>query len=704
MGLLPCARRDESRRRLFAWCAVALVVGLVACGGGSDDATPNSTTPALSGSAAPAPAIQPGEVPAQLVIGEPRNVDQTPRIAVAWSSEGAFSGSILARIEFGFGFTSLAEFTLQHNGAPAIYQAPSETEDTSPFELRYADGFFVLTALSDTPFGPPGLFGVDIFPSGVTPVPPDRPPCPGNGNEECSNSLGFINNGRWPRVAGDWVSLLIPRDDPAMLVYTVLAKPNPRQDFMPLLERARGQGASMMRSQASQYDFPTATVKVRGCDMPDGTCVDSEERPLESVLVRGVVPIDAAGPAVNAALTLDRASHRLAFKHQPSPGQTPVVLVQQREPDQGRWFTLAVIGNAAPGFGRTLAFSADANTLAVEASPCAVTTVVCSTSSVLVYKADASGTTWSEQARFDGVRAPKMDDQGTRLLGIGVGARADTVAAFELRNGSWAEMPFPALDYTPLDVALSIKGDTLAVARQGTAANPCGCRAVVVYEFVADAAPGWRRTAVLHSKKRLDSVGSMNDDGFGFASATTQSLALSAEGETIAVGASLDSSDAGDTVGDPNNHNAPQSGAIYLFIRQPDSTWAQVAFVKATGAAPLDHFGHTVSLQGGNARLYGGARGLTANAPGVNRNHKQNPALPSPTPGAGGSLNGAAAYAFELTNNGTWVETAKMIAPNADVADFSSFHALSPGGDGTVALATGVRDAAGNVARRIFIY
>jgi len=135
-----------------------------------------------------------------------------------------------------------------------------------------------------------------------------------------------------------------------------------------------------------------------------------------------------------------------------------------------------------------------------------------------------------------------------------------------------------------------------------------------------------------------------------------------------------------------------------------DSTWAQVAFVKATGAAPLDHFGHTVSLQGGNARLYGGARGLTANAPGVNRNHKQNPALPSPTPGAGGSLNGAAAYAFELTNNGTWVETAKMIAPNADVADFSSFHALSPGGDGTVALATGVRDAAGNVARRIFIY
>jgi hypothetical protein len=45
-----------------------------------------------------------------------------------------------------------------------------------------------------------------------------------------------------------------------------------------------------------------------------------------------------------------------------------------------------------------------------------------------------------------------------------------------------------------------------------------------------------------------------------------------------------------------------------------------------------------------------------------------------------------------------------MIAPNADVADFSTYHALSPAGDGTVALATGVRDAAGTVSRRVFIY
>jgi hypothetical protein len=166
--------------------------------------------------------------------------------------------------------------------------------------------------------------------------------------------------------------------------------------------------------------------------------VESVERSLQSALVRGVVPIDAAaGPAVNAAVTLDRAAHRLAFKHQQSPLFDPLVLVLQREPEQGRWFNAAVISNATPGFGRTLQFSADGNTLAVEASPCAVTTMVCATSSVFVYAVDSFGTTWSERARFDGVRAPRLDQSGVRLLGIGVGARADTVAAFELRTGWW---------------------------------------------------------------------------------------------------------------------------------------------------------------------------------------------------------------------------------------------------------------------------
>src|SRR6185436_14322376 len=94
---------------------------------------------------------QPGEVPPELLLAEPRNVDRTPRIAVAWSSEGAFTGSIVAQIEFGLSFSGGPFFSLQHNGAPAIYLAPEDDESSSgaPFELRYADGFFLLTAQRD---------------------------------------------------------------------------------------------------------------------------------------------------------------------------------------------------------------------------------------------------------------------------------------------------------------------------------------------------------------------------------------------------------------------------------------------------------------------------------------------------------------------------------------------------------------------------
>jgi hypothetical protein len=198
-------------------------------------------------------------------------------------------------------------------------------------------------------------------------------------------------------------------------------------------------------------------------------------------------------------------------------------------------------------------------------------------------------------------------------------------------------------------------------------------------------------------------VGSPNDDGFGFAAGSRQSLAFDAAGMRLAVGASLDSSDASDSVGDPANHNAPQSGAIYLFQRQADGTFVKQAFVKPREAKALDHFGHTVALNVIGTLLHGGARGLAANAAGVHRNHAADQALPSATPGAGGSLTGAAAYVFERSGE-TWSERATMVAPNAASADFSGYHALAVSGDGsTTALGTGVADASG-VTRRVFVY
>ena len=701
MGL-QCARRGEWYRHpsLAARCGIALLLALiVGCGGGSD----STTDSAPSEPAAPAGVVRPGELPEVLLLGEPRNEDDTSNIALAWSSEGAFTGSILARIEAGLGFTPLDQFTLQHNGAPVVYEAAGD-DGSVPFELRYADGFFLLTAQVDNPSGLQGLYGVDIYPTGVPPVPPAGiPPCTGNDTEVCSNSMGFIENARWPRVAGDWRSLLVPRADPAKLTYDVLFKLNEGAEFLFWTafepQPVRRQGARLPRGTPAVWDFPTARVKVRGCNAA-GECVESAERSLESALLRGIVPIDANGAAPNGQVARNNWGDRMAVLHEASPGAAPFVRILQRDPLNGPWRNLAQVRNSAPGFGRSIVFSGDGLTLAVEASPCPVSTVVCSGSTVFVYTGDAGGSIWTERARFDGVRSPKLDRNGTRLVGIGVGPRANTIAAFELR-ASWQPVPFPELGYTPLDIALAIDGPTLAVARQGTLADPCGCRAVVVYDRVPGESPGWRQVAVLRSKKRLDTVGSPHDDGFGYAGGTTQSVAVNPFGSFVAVGASLDSSDASDLVGDPHNHNAPHSGAIYVFERGNDNAFAQQAFVKAVGAAAHDHFGHTVSIPGGI--LLGGARGLAGDAPGINRVHAADPALPSPTPGPGGSLTGGAVYEFGIVSNG-WLATAKLIAPNADRADFGTYHSFSFGMDGTVALTTGVRDASGAVTRRVFMY
>jgi hypothetical protein len=678
-------------RPVARWFGAVAILALVACGGGG-----NSTDTSLSDSVSAAGAPQPGELPPRLLLGEPRNVDRTSKLALAWASEGAFTGAITAQIWFGVNFTAGPIFELQHNGAPASYTAEDSTPGGAAFELRYADGFFVLTAQRDNDVDTVMPFGVAITPSGVSnQIPEFLPRCTGNDTEPCVH--GFINNANWPKRAGEQATLLIPRADPAMLTYGVFIKPSPTRDFHETIVGAPGQSESFPRGAAATYDFPTASVKVRGCNAA-GNCVESAERSLQAALVRGVIPIDAAGAAPNAQVALSGVGDRMAFKAQLSTGVSGV-LVLQRAIEFGPWSNRAFIDNPAPGFARTLAFSADGNTLAVEASPCAVATVVCDVSTVFVYKTDEFGAPWTEQVRFDGVRAPRLRADGNLLVGIGVGApRANTVAVFETDGGPWTEQTFPALDYAPLDLALSSHGRTLAVARQGTLADPCGCRAVVVYD--RDNAFVWARSAVLRSNKRLDSVGSPNDDGFGYASGTTRSLALTIDGSMIAVGASLDSSDDSDTLGDPANHNAPNSGAIYVFQRQPDNTYVKQAFVKPRRAAPLDHFGHSVVI--GVSTLYGGARGLARHAPGVNRNHALDQPLPSPAAGAGGTLGGAAAYAFELTSTG-WAHRATMVAPNAGQANFSTFHALAAS-DESIVLATGAPDGAGGMARRMFVY
>ena len=556
----------------------------------------------------------------------------------------------------------------------------------------------MLTAGRDHPVAG-GLFGVDIYPPDVPRVPPVVRPCHDNGNQPpCSSSLGFVNSFDWPKVAGASVSVVIPRADPAMLSYTVLVKVNADRDFVGTLENASGQSAAMPRGSSWSWDFPTATVKVRGCNAA-GECIESAARQLEATLVKGVIELAPRVSSTRAPSPPDESTQERVVVKESVPGGVSRLRIYSRREDEDRWSSLAQVTSALPGFGRRFVLSDDGLTLAVEASPCAAVTVVCNDSTVIVYRAGTTVDTYDEQARFIGVRAPQLSRDGNRMAAIAIAAQCggDAIFGFVRDGGAWRQLPLPAIDYTPLDIALSGEGFTIAVARQDSS-DPCGCRTVVVYDGSnADAA--WHETAVSRSNKPLDTVGSANDDGFGFVNGATRSLSVGLDGSIVGVGASLDSSDASDTVGDPNNHAAPNSGAVYVFRRQVDNTFVKEAFVKPRGAVPLDHFGHSAALVS-TFRLFGGARGLAADVPGVNRNQAANQALPSPAPGPNGTLTGAAMYVFEQQGT-AWVELATIVAPNAPEADFNDSHNV-PGRQ--LGFDTGVRDGAGSVVRRAFVY
>jgi hypothetical protein len=120
MGRPAFARIGESRhRRLIAWCCIAVVLVLfAACGGGSESA---GTPPAES--ASPSGSVQPGELPSELLLAEPRTEVGTSLIGLAWSTEGGFTGSIVAQVEQEPSFTPSAAFTLQSNGPAADFGA-----------------------------------------------------------------------------------------------------------------------------------------------------------------------------------------------------------------------------------------------------------------------------------------------------------------------------------------------------------------------------------------------------------------------------------------------------------------------------------------------------------------------------------------------------------------------------------------------------
>jgi hypothetical protein len=149
-------------------------------------------------------------------------------------------------------------------------------------------------------------------------------------------------------------------------------------------------------------------------------------------------------------------------------------------------------------------------------------------------------------------------------------------------------------------------------------------------------------------------------DGANFGS----SVALSRDGNTLAVAAYYESSNATGTNGNQADRSIPEAGAVYIFTRT-GSTWSQQAYIKASNTgnaaqgdnfAEGDQFGYSIGLSDDGNTLAVGAIGEDSNATGINGDQADNSAGQS-----------GAAYVFVRTGT-AWTQQAyvksTMTRPN----------------------------------------
>ncbi|MDD2176684.1 hypothetical protein OIN59_04510 [Acidovorax sp. D2M1] len=264
------------------------------------------------------------------------------------------------------------------------------------------------------------------------------------------------------------------------------------------------------------------------------------------------------------------------------------------------------------------------------------------------------------------------------------------IGKFELAGGNAARFG----SYTNA-IALSADGATMVVGSPSEGSSGGLAGAGAVYVFSRSTVGGtWSQQA------RIESTSAAAKMAFG------ASLALSADGNTLAVGAPEERSNARGINGDASNRDAYGAGAVYLLTRS-GGTWSQQAYIKARNTpekvetcSRLDisgtyvfpctpqHFGFGVALSADGNLLAVGAPEEGANfAPGAA------PSVGTIFTGSetifGGGVGAVHTFA---RNNGAWAEQAYLPGSSADpsMTRFGAVVALS--NDGTLLAANTDKD------------
>ena len=210
-------------------------------------------------------------------------------------------------------------------------------------------------------------------------------------------------------------------------------------------------------------------------------------------------------------------------------------------------------------------------------------------------------------------------------------------------------------------VALSGDGSTMAVSARFEASSSTGVNSVqdddsipqagAVYVFGRDGGT-WSQQAYIKASNTGE-AGRGNElgdgDQFGF------SLTLSADGNTMAVGAITEDSAAPGIDGDQSDNSAMSAGAVYLYSRS-GTDWTQQAYVKPTNPGGGDLFGYSVALTADGDMLAVGAFDEDGSPAGTNEVQNDD-------------INGTGAVYVFTRAGSAWTQTAYLKASNGEQSD-----------------------------------
>ncbi|QPD05926.1 MAG: Integrin alpha beta-propellor repeat protein [Candidatus Nitrospira kreftii] len=257
------------------------------------------------------------------------------------------------------------------------------------------------------------------------------------------------------------------------------------------------------------------------------------------------------------------------------------------------------------------------------------------------------------------VGAYREDSNGT---GVNNGAEINNAASnsgavyvFTRTGSAWTQQAYIKASNTgagdEFGRSVALSGDTLAVGAYREDSNGIGVNSSTeadnsapdsgaVYVFTRTGS-AWTQQAYI----KASNTGA--GDQFGFS--------VTLEGNTLAVGALVEDSNATGVGGNESDNGATGSGAVYVFTRT-GTTWTQQAYIKASNTGAGDQFGISVALDGDTLAV--GANSEDGNGTGVNSGPEADNSLPD----------SGAVYVFTRTGT-TWAQQAYIKAFNTGAGD-----------------------------------